>query len=326
MIFRFFLQEADNLLRFPVSPAVLSVAENQPADTEVGQLKLAGQHRRNLAVTVYPVKVRRLLAAEPVYIAGNNITRISVRTLEPLDHETMPKIKFRLVVFNPDTAETVTVHVTLFVKNLNDNPPAFKQKIYSLTAPLSTRRFESVGSVSAVDPDGDKIIYRSARKDGPFVVVPQTGEILLAELPDQRMYLLQLVATDNRPPVLSSKPALVYISFEDNDVSTANLTDLAHSRVKRRVTRAVRPTKRNDFTEADGEPEGKIVFQLEKESERETFKIRDENPWVTVEPNGAVRVKKKWDYEELGREKTIDFWVIITNAGSGGRNILISFA
>jgi hypothetical protein len=48
-------------------------------------------------------------------------------------------------------------------------------------------------------------------------------------------------------------------------------------------------------------------------------KIRDENPWVTVEPNGAVRVKKKWDFEELGREKTIDFWVIITNSGSGGR-------
>ncbi len=51
-------------------------------------------------------------------------------------------------------------------------------------------------------------------------------------------------------------------------------------------------------------------------------KIRDENPWVTVEPNGAVRVKKKWDFEELGREKTIDFWVIITNSGSGGRPVV----
>jgi len=77
---------------------------------------------------------------------------------------------------------------------------------------------------------------------------------------------------DTRTPSLTSKPALVYISFS-----------------------------------------------LEKESEHETFKIRDENPWVTVEPNGAVRVKKKWDYEELGREKTIDFWVIITNSGSGGK-------
>ena len=88
------------------------------------------------------------------------------------------------------------------------------------------------------------------------------------------------------------------------------------------MTRAVRPTKRIEFTEADGEPEGKIVFQLEKESEHETFRIRDENPWVTVEPNGAVRVKKKWDYEELGREKTIDFWVIITNTGTSGELLL----
>ena len=51
---------------------------------------------------------------------------------------------------------------------------------------------------------------------------------------------------------------------------------LAHSRVKRRVTRAVRPTRREDKTEADGEPEGKIVFRLDKEVDYETFKIRYE--------------------------------------------------
>ena len=99
------------------------------------------------------------------------------------------------------------------------------------------------------------------------------------------------------------------------------LIQFFQKRPKRRATRAVRPTKRTEFTEADGQVEGKIVFQLEKESQHETFKIRDENPWVTVEPNGAVRVKKRWDYEELGREKTIDFWVIITNSGAAGKNI-----
>lgn len=92
-----------------------------------------------------------------------------------------------------------------------------------------------------------------------------------------------------------------------------------HTRQKRRVTRAVRPTKRIEFAESDGDTEGRNVFQLEKETERETFKIRDDNPWVTVETNGAVRVKKKWDYEELGPEKTIDFWVIITNQGHNGK-------
>lgn len=92
-------------------------------------------------------------------------------------------------------------------------------------------------------------------------------------------------------------------------------------REKRRVTRAVRPTKRIEFTETDGEIEGRVVFQLEKETEKETFKIRDENSWVIVEPNGSVKVRKKWDYEELGPEKTIDFWVTITNAEKGGECI-----
>lgn len=61
------------------------------------------------------------------------------------------------------------------------------------------------------------------------------------------------------------------------------------------------------------------MFQLEKETEKETFKIRDDNSWVVVEPNGSVKVRKKWDYEELGPEKTIDFWVTITNAEKGGK-------
>ena len=48
---------------------------------------------------------------------------------------------------------------------------------------------------------------------------------------------------------------------------------VGHRRYKRRVTRAVRPTKRTEFTEADGHPAGKIVFKLEKESESEAFKV-----------------------------------------------------
>lgn len=179
-------------------------------------------------------------------------------------------------------------------------------------------RFSSVGQVKARDPDGTPITYKLRYPSSVFVVVPQTGEILLTQHPQLKMYLLEVDAKDTgKPPRTAKQPAMVYINFVDDH--SGELANNTHARTKRRVTRAVRPTKRTEFTEGDGEPEGKIVFQLEKESEHETFKIRDENPWVTVEPNGAVRVKKKWDYEELGREKTIDFWVIITNSDSGGK-------
>ena len=49
---------------------------------------------------------------------------------------------------------------------------------------------------------------------------------------------------------------------------------------------------------------------------------RDENPWVTVEPNGAVRVKKKWDYEELGKMITIIQNNNINNNNNNNNNVI----
>jgi hypothetical protein len=153
---------------------------------------------------------------------------------------------------------------------------------------------------------------------------------MLANQPESHEMLIDVEAHDLRQPsLISIKPAKVFIEFVAPDPVSVIAQHLdhdlvnnqhSHRRDKRRVTRAVRPTKRIEFTEADGDTEGRVVFQLEKETDRETFKIRDENPWVTVETNGAVRVKKKWDYEELGPEKTIDFWVIITNTGHNGKS------
>lgn len=304
-------------LEFEQAQYVYSVHENKPADSEVGVALLMGNHRRNLELSLHPARWRTKLLPVPNY--SNSSARIALVTLHPLDHETEPRIQLRLVATNPESLESASTKVDIFVKNENDNAPVFKQRIYNMRAATNTRRFSVIGKVEAKDGDGDKVVYHQPRPSGPFVVVPQTGDIMLTEEPLLKMYLLQVVAKDTGSPPLASKPALVYISFEEERDQLGNLTE-AHSRAKRRVTRAVRPTKRTEFTEADGEPEGKIVFQLEKESEHETFKIREENPWVTVEPNGAVRVRKKWDYEELGREKTIDFWVIITNSGSGGKS------
>lgn len=70
----------------------------------------------------------------------------------------------------------------------------------------------------------------------------------------------------------------------DNMVRNIGPSYSTHRITKRRVTRAVRPTVRKEFTETEGQLEGRIVFELTKEVEFETFKIRDENPWVTVEP------------------------------------------
>lgn len=190
------------------------------------------------------------------------------------------------------------------------------------------KRFSSIGKVEATDADGDKVAYRLVTPTNFLVIVPQTGDLLLTEEPLEEVELeLVVEAHDLRTPSRTSpRPAQILFHYKpqmpnkvDLDLNLQELEEKQLHRTKRRVTRAVRPTKRIEFTESDGDTEGRNVFQLEKETDRETFKIRDENPWVTVEPNGSVRVKKKWDYEELGPEKTIDFWVTITNAEKGGK-------
>ena len=305
----------DDFLEFGQPEYIFSVVENSPPDTELGTVYLNGDNRRNLEIILDPPSCHQMFSLVPSYY--NQSAALTLVSVASLDREASSEHSFRLVVSNPESLESTSTKVRVFVKNENDNAPEFKKRIYSFTVPVSTPRFKSVGRVYAFDKDGDRLVYSLLHPSPSFVVVPQTGELLLAHAPHLKMYLLEVSAKDTVPPVKKSRqPALVYINFVEEEL---DLNTTQHSRVKRRVTRAVRPTKRTEFTEGDGEPEGKIVFQLEKESEHETFKIRDENPWVTVEPNGAVRVKKKWDYEELGREKTIDFWVIITNAGSGGR-------
>lgn len=80
----------------------------------------------------------------------------------------------------------------------------------------------------------------------------------------------------------------------------------------------VRSTKSYDFKETDGSAPGFIMFNLDKIHPSEVFKIESPNRWVSVDTTGAVRVKEPWDYEQLGKEKTIDFWVIITSPNLNG--------
>ena len=220
-----------------------------------------------------------------------------------------------------DAKNAVIAVIRVKILDENDNLPVFNltsTRLLWKIKPTDALKYAIVGKVSAYDPDEqDQVVYGLDHSDPCCIVVPQTGEVMLVD-PEKLPAQLTILAKEKDFPSRQSKlQAMLDILDEDDIIDDNDLEP--HLRMKRRATRAVRPTKRTEFTEADGQVEGKIVFQLEKESQHETFKIRDENPWVTVEPNGAVRVKKRWDYEELGREKTIDFWVIITNSGAAGK-------
>lgn len=274
--------------------------------------------------------------------ARTGLDGVRLVSARPLDRETTSSYTLTVQAADGRGIDKAVTKVKVTVLDENDNSPVFSKHVYRFalggakkgvedngTATNTWKRLTAIGTVSATDADGDRVAYRLAVPSNLVVIVPQTGDLLLAGEPPNTLgeeveYEISVDAHDLRTPSRTSEvPAQVWLQFSSLLQEDGQLQHLdkdppqAHRISKRRVTRAVRPTKKIEFTEADGETEGRVVFQLEKETERETFKIRDENPWVTVEPNGAVRVKKKWDYEELGPEKTIDFWVSITNAGPG---------
>ncbi|KAL0123656.1 hypothetical protein PUN28_005875 [Cardiocondyla obscurior] len=266
---------------------------------------------------------------------------VRVVTARPLDRETRGIYTVVIHASDGNFLSTSKISGIVHVLDQNDNSPIFERELYVFeirptnldtlrkgnVAQPGWKRFSTVGKVTAKDADGDKVAYKLVTPSSLLIVVPQTGELLLAGEPEvnpeqDRECELIVEAHDLRTPSRSTeKPAKVVVRFLTSEPDDP---PEVHRIQKRRVTRAVRPTKKVDFTEADGNVEGKIAFYLEKENEKETYKIRDENKWVTVGANGSVMVKQKWDYEELGPEKTIDFWVTITNTDTDNQRVIIN--
>lgn len=357
-----FVMNRKDMLQFPGASleAFGEVKENQAPGTKVQGVPLlqANSASGNKPIT-YSITAGN---AEGAFTLQNSVTKevaekltikhsdrsgIWLITAQPLDRETRNNYTIFIQATDDDGLDKATSKIQVNVLDENDNRPVFSHPDYKFSvagtkstnsegnATIVWRRFTSIGHVEAKDDDGDKVTYKLLTPNNIIIIVPQTGELMLASEPDISEIMLKVEAHDLRTPSLrSAKPVDVLVEFIAPDPTSVVLQHLSHDEIynqhshrrdKRRVTRAVRPTKRIEFTENDGDLEGKSVFQLEKETDRETFKIRDENPWVTVEPNGAVRVKKKWDYEELGAEKTIDFWVIISNSGQNGKFTYLLF-
>ncbi|KAG5897009.1 hypothetical protein JTB14_010761 [Gonioctena quinquepunctata] len=326
------------------------VLENSPAGTRVSDIPLIQAVSDLISVPVtYTIIAGNTAQSFELQdsITGDILPNVTINdkdggvnivTSQVLDREETSRYVLTLQAVDPSGINRAVTNVVVEVEDENDNSPVFTQKVYRFVVgddslegdnvTMTWKRFSSIGKVEATDADGDKVAYKLATPTNFLVIVPQTGDLLLAQEPIEEIELeLVVEAHDLQTPSRTSpRPAQVIFHFKplesskvDIDLDFQRLEEVELHRSKRRVTRAVRPTKRIEFTETDGESDGKVVFQLEKETDRETFKIRDENPWVTVDPNGSVRVKKKWDYEELGPEKTIDFWVTITNAEKGGK-------
>ncbi|KAL3198848.1 hypothetical protein MRX96_044201 [Rhipicephalus microplus] len=308
------------LLKFPKSELRGAVLENECAGTTV--LELDGATRdasRGVKYELVPdedgshedFSVSRLYA---------NSTRLALRTSRPLDRER--RRRYELNLRASDDVDSALTRLLIDVLDVNDNDPVADREAYVFRVSRDSEPFTIVGNVSASDADGDSVSFRLAERHPFFTVVPKTGELMVTRGLEPKSYLMSLRVGDRGKPQRFGRA--VAVKVEVFEPPTPRSLESSQTRV-RRSTVTIRPTKTYRFEETKGRDVNKTVFTLDKKAVDETFELEKADRWVYVSPNGDVRVKEKWDYEQLDKEKSIDFWVLARSPGRAGKRSIFLY-
>ncbi|XP_064467310.1 neural-cadherin-like isoform X1 [Ornithodoros turicata] len=304
------------VLRFPEDSYSTSVVENGEKSTDI--LKLAtvsANPRRRVSYTI--------VSGDPdgkfeVVRPYSNASLLYLRTNEPLDREAQSRYDLVVRATDLDTegAHYAEANVAVDVQDLNDNAPVPEKESYTFRVPAHVKPYSVVGNVSAIDFDGDALAYRLSARHPCFTIIPKTGEVMATKPLDVKTYKLTVRIGDRRKPQMFAPDVPVFVEVFDLEPEAfeERLQQREFVRQKR-SSGPIRPTKSYKYKETDGRDVNKTVFTLDKKSLDETFELEKPNRWVHVSPNGDVRVKEKWDFEQLDKEKTIDFWVLARSSG-----------
>ncbi|GFY53896.1 neural-cadherin [Trichonephila inaurata madagascariensis] len=289
------VRDRSNMLSFPKPKYYGYIYENEPPNSlvEIGDILAAENKVGNVTYSLSGSKDFSLLQKDGM---------VFVVSMKELDRETQKQYSLILNATDSYGGIASTI-IKVNVKDVNDNPPLFPKKSYEWNVPLETPLYSKIGIVKAVDADGDKPVYNLVGfNNHPFVIVPQTGEILLMSEPESKAYSILVQAHDDRSPKL----------FSDVVPVTIMVGTMEENKPLRRQKRSTRQTRTYEhFLESDGNTPGKVMFRLDSVHPDEVFSLENESRWIDVDHNGDVKVKEPWDYEQLEREKTIDFWVKI---------------
>ncbi|XP_054709195.1 neural-cadherin-like [Uloborus diversus] len=324
--------DRNRLVRFSQDSYSGSVAENEPVGTLVEGLdRLFATSDPHHPIVYTFVSGNEEDAFSIVQPVNNLSTSIVIRTNRILDREQQEVYELVIRATDVEESNSADAQLTISVENMNDNAPVPDRTVYEFRIPEDLEVYSIVGNVTAFDADGDKPVYHLVSRHPVFAIIPKTGQLLLIATPELKTYKLSIRTQDTAKPPRISAPFSVYIEvyseellLEDevphppNDNNSLETNEILLNRQKR----SVRPTKSYEYKETDGSKPGKVMFQLDKKHPQEMYKIENPIKWVEVEASGDVKVKEPWDYEQLGKEKTIDFWVFVTGPNIKDKRIL----
>ena len=135
-------------------------------------------------------------------------------TLESLDYDSVAteyELLLQATVSNADSVISDQAVATIFVTNIDDNPPRFMPQFYAQVVEQFTPQGSSILQVMAADPDRlAPVEYSLENTDAPFQINPASGEIIaVEELRTAQDYRFRVVARDGGT---EESTAVVFIS------------------------------------------------------------------------------------------------------------------
>ena len=143
-----------------------------------------------------------------------------------LDRETVSVYSLIVMATDGGTPSLSTaLLVTIVITDVNDNPPLFSQVSYNITVSESQPINSTLLMLTANDHDigmNAELVYSLNPPTGPFLVLPENGELILAQSLDYEttiLYTIMVTVADMGTPSLSSIATISVAVLDYNDHS-----------------------------------------------------------------------------------------------------------
>ncbi|CAL7943924.1 unnamed protein product [Xylocopa violacea] len=239
---------------------------------------------------------------------------ITVRDNALIDYELYKMLSFKIVAqeVGPATNLSTSVPVTIFLRDINDNPPVFEEESYEVTLPENVTAGSRVVQVHATDKDTGiygSIRYTSITGEGSeaFTMDPDTGliTVTMGSSLDREIaarLILCVEARDEDGNGNAGAVTLIVNLLDVNDNSPVFEKDVYEFMLNSDLTNFTSPAFIKAI-DADSEPPNNVVrYELVHGNYENKFYLNETSGELILRsPITKIRRKKQSAYEKLSK-------------------------
>ncbi|XP_043917634.1 protocadherin Fat 4 [Protopterus annectens] len=284
------------------------VAENVPLGYTVARVTTSDEDEGDNAISRYSLVDSSL----PFSINPSSGDIIVIRSLNREDTDL-----YVLKIAAHDSGWTVSTDMTVFVTDVNDNPPRFSWPSYFLEYPEVNEVGTKVIQVTATDPDWDtngQVFYFIRSQTEFFKINSTTGEIFnkqslkyqnsssLASANINRHSFI-VTASDRGSPALMSETTVIINIVDSNDNAPQfELTEYFTPVTKNAKigTRLIRVTATD---EKDFGPNSEVEYFVSGGNSSNRFNLQRNSGWISIASSLGYDVNKNFRIEVIAKDK-----------------------